>query len=215
MHDIERKKAAYKKAEEFGFTTDEARSAVYVREEIVGVFDLLSQYDNNSVTPPSPYGAEEMMHIGKLIITDERELAKSGVEFYILESENAYKFVEFVKWAFPENRVFGIESEPSKLSGIIASVYQSVGGADAYPTPLAKAVNLLYFVIKNHPFCDGNKRIATFLFCMFMEMHAPGIVEEKVGYAVLPAVALLIVFSKPQDKDLVINFVMRLFQPLE
>lgn len=63
--------------------------------------------------------------------------------------------------------VFGVEKEPGKIEGILAAVYQDVFGGDVYPSAEEKAANLLYFMIKDHPFADGCKRIAASLFWNF------------------------------------------------
>lgn len=57
------------------------------------------------------------------------------------------------------------------LDGIIGAVKQTFGGQDLYPGVAQKAAHLLYFVIKDHPFSDGNKRIGTFLFLLFLKMN--------------------------------------------
>ena len=63
--------------------------------------------------------------------------------------------------------VFGIEKEKGKVEGILAAVYQNVFGGDVYPSLEEKAANLLYFMIKDHPYADGCKRIAASLFLEF------------------------------------------------
>ena len=64
--------------------------------------------------------------------------------------------------------VFGIEKEKGKVEGILAAVYQNVFGGDVYPSLEEKAANLLYFMIKDHPYADGCKRIAASLFLEFL-----------------------------------------------
>lgn len=65
--------------------------------------------------------------------------------------------------------VFGVEKEKGKVEGILAAVYQSIFGKDAYPSLEEKAANLLYFMIKDHPYADGCKRIAASLFLEFLD----------------------------------------------
>ena len=74
-----------------------------------------------------------------------------------------------------------MEKENGKVEGILAAVYQSVFGGDVYPSLEEKAVNLLYFMIKDHPYADGCKRIAASLF--------------------LVAITLMIAESRPEEKD--------------
>ena len=75
--------------------------------------------------------------------------------------------VDAMKASF-QTDVFGLEKEKGKVEGIIAAVYQSAFGEDAYPTLEEKAANLLYFMIKDHPYADGCKRIAASLFLEFL-----------------------------------------------
>lgn len=67
--------------------------------------------------------------------------------------------------------VFGIEKEVGKVKGIIAAIYQSAFGYDAYPSLEEKAAYLLYFMIKDHPYADGCKRIAASLFLEFLDRN--------------------------------------------
>jgi prophage maintenance system killer protein len=87
-----------------------------------------------------------------------------------------------------------------------------VFGEPAYPTVESKAAHLLYFVVKNHPFADGNKRIGSFLFVEFL--HRNGWLIRK-GEAVindvgLAALALLVAESAPKDKEVMIRLVMNM-----
>lgn len=67
--------------------------------------------------------------------------------------------------------VFGVEKEPGKIEGILAAVYQDVFGGEVYPSLEEKAANLLCFMIKDHPFADGCKRIAASLFLEFLNRN--------------------------------------------
>ena len=67
--------------------------------------------------------------------------------------------------------IFGHEKSEGALKGIIDSVYQSAFGEDAYPTVEEKAANLLYFIVKDHPFIDGCKRIAASIFIYFLNQN--------------------------------------------
>ncbi|MCI4428956.1 MAG: Fic family protein, partial [Burkholderiales bacterium] len=98
------------------------------------------------------------------------------------------------------------------LAALLGNLAQSVFGDPAYPTVEAKAAHLLYFVIKNHPFSDGNKRIGSFLFVEFL--HRNGRLTRN-GDAVindigLAALALLVAESAPKDKDVMIRLVMNM-----
>ncbi len=108
--------------------------------------------------------------------------------------------------------LFGQERGDSFLS-ILGNLDQSAFGQPAYPTVEAKAAHLLYFVIKNHPFSDGNKRSAALLFLDFLNrngrlMREDGtLVVNDVGLA---ALALLVAESDPKDKDVLIRLIMNM-----
>ena len=95
---------------------------------------------------------------------------------------------------------------------MLGNLDQSVFGEPAYPTIEGKAAHLLYFVIKNHPFSDGNKRIGSFLFVEFL--HRNGWLirngEAVINDVGLAALALLVAESAPRDKDVMIRLVMNM-----
>ena len=99
------------------------------------------------------------------------------------------------------------------LAGIFGNLEQSVFGEPAYPTIESKAAHLLYFVVKNHPFADGNKRSAAFLFVDFL--HRNGRLFDEEGQPVindtgLAALTLLVAESDPKQKDVLIRLIMNL-----
>ena len=110
--------------------------------------------------------------------------------------------------------LFG-QAYEGKFDGSIGAVYQSFGGQDVYPTLEQKAANLLYLVIKNHSFADGNKRIGSILFIYFLAknkfLHKPN-GQAKIDENTLVALALLIAQSKPEDKEIMVKLVIRLIQ---
>lgn len=99
------------------------------------------------------------------------------------------------------------------LDALLGNLDQSVFGEPAYPSIEAKAAHLLYFVIKNHPFADGNKRSGAFLFVDFLNRN--GRLLDKDGHPVindigLAALALLVAESDPAQKDTLIKLVMNM-----
>jgi len=99
------------------------------------------------------------------------------------------------------------------LQGAIASVYQTVNGNEAYPSIEEKAAHLLYFLIKNHPFVDGNKRIAGALFLWFLEQnrwlyHSDG--RKRIADNALTALCLMVAQSDPKEKDLIVKVIVNL-----
>ena len=108
--------------------------------------------------------------------------------------------------------VFGIEKEKGKVEGILAAVYQNVFGGDVYPSLEEKAANLLYFMIKDHPYADGCKRIAASLFLEFLARN--NILykadQKRVSDGALVAITLMIAESDPKEKEIMVNLVMNL-----
>ena len=110
--------------------------------------------------------------------------------------------------------VFGIEKETGKVAGIIAAIYQSVFGQDAYPSVEEKAANLLYFMIKDHPYADGCKRIAASLFLEFLDKNNVLFLdgEKRLSDGTLVAITLMIAESKADEKEIMIKLVMNLLK---
>lgn len=108
--------------------------------------------------------------------------------------------------------LFGQERN-EQLAGILGSIEQTFDGQPLYASIEEKAAHLLYFVIKDHPFADGNKRIGSFLFILFLceNRHLEDATGQiKINDNALVALALLIAESEPRNKDLMIRLVMNL-----
>ena len=97
------------------------------------------------------------------------------------------------------------------VEGILAAVYQSVFGGDVYPSLEEKAANLLYFMIKDHPYADGCKRIAASLFLEFLARNNALYRDDNkiISDGALVAITLMIAESRPEEKDIMVNFVMK------
>ena len=101
------------------------------------------------------------------------------------------------------------------FKGSLESIYQSYDGEDLYPSVSEKAAHLLYFVIKDHPFYDGNKRIGSLLFIMFLTINGQNLAkngETKISDRALTALALLIAESNPTEKDLITSLIRKLLE---
>ena len=96
------------------------------------------------------------------------------------------------------------------VEGILAAVYQSVFGGDVYPPLEEKAANLLYFMIKDHPYADGCKRIAASLFLEFLARNNALYRDDNkiISDGALVAITLMIAESRPEEKDIMVNLVM-------
>ncbi|MGD0976735.1 MAG: virulence protein RhuM/Fic/DOC family protein [Minisyncoccia bacterium] len=100
-----------------------------------------------------------------------------------------------------------------KLEAIVKNLYQTYDGKELYDTIEEKAAHLLYLTIKDHPFADGNKRIASFLFVYYLDKNSylyKETGEKKINDNALVALALLIAVSKPLEKDVMIKIIMNL-----
>jgi prophage maintenance system killer protein len=111
------------------------------------------------------------------------------------------------------SELFANMSRPDSLGAIFGNLEQTVFGEPAYPTVESKAAHLLYFVVKNHPFTDGNKRSGAFLFVDFL--HRNGRLIRQNGVPVindtgLAALTLLVAESDPKQKETLIKLIMNL-----
>ena len=96
------------------------------------------------------------------------------------------------------------------VEGIIGNVFQTAFGKDAYPSAEKKGAHLLYFMIKNHPFTDGNKRSGAFAFVWFL--RKAGLLRASLTPEALTALTLLIAESNPRDKDKMVGLVLLLLK---
>ncbi|HNH88667.1 MAG TPA: Fic family protein, partial [Thiobacillaceae bacterium] len=113
---------------------------------------------------------------------------------------------------FGATGLFGREKDDG-LEGSLSAVMQTFGGVELYPSLEEKAAHLLYFLVKNHHFVDGNKRIAAALFLWFLEKNralyrADG--GKRIADNALVAMTLLIAESKPEEKDVLARVVVNL-----
>lgn len=151
---------------------------------------LLDQYDHQSLEKP-----EGSSPIYRITYKDCREMVN--------HMEDTFK-----------SDVFGVEKENGKVEGILAAVYQDVFGGEVYPSLEEKAANLLYFMIKDHPFEDGCKRIAASLFLEFLSrnnaLFRDG--QKIISDGALVAITLMIAESNPDEKDIMTAMVMNLLR---
>ena len=105
--------------------------------------------------------------------------------------------------------IFGKERHEGNLSGIVGNVFQTVFGRDAYETIEEKSAHLLYFIIKDHPFADGNKRSGAFAFVWFLQ-KARLRFEGKITPETLATLTILIAESNPKDKEKMIGIILLL-----
>ncbi len=108
--------------------------------------------------------------------------------------------------------LFGRE-KAGEFAGIVRNIYQTFGGTDLLPSVEEKAANLLYYIIKGHPFNDGNKRIGAFMFILFLSknnMLYKNNGELKINDNALVALSLMTAKSDPKQKETVINLIVNI-----
>lgn len=107
--------------------------------------------------------------------------------------------------------LFAQEREHGSIQSIFANVFQTAFKQDVYPSLESKAAHLLYFIVKNHPFIDGNKRCGAFAFIWFLQKtHIP--FRHTITPETLAAITLLIAMSDPREKEKMIGLVILLLQ---
>ena len=123
---------------------------------------------------------------------------------YLLTYDDCRKLIDSMEFSKTSN-LFGVEKEEGKLNGILAAVYQEVFGQEAYPSLESKAIHLLYFLVKDHPFYDGCKRIAATLFLEFLNKNHALVKDSKLVLSndALVAMTLLIAESNPDEMDMI------------
>ena len=152
-----------------------------------------------------------------LYLLDEYDYQKLEInkvttkEKFRINLQKVRRELEQIKNHYPTG-LFGLEKDQS-FSGSIGAIYQSFDGKDLYPSIEEKAAHLLYFVVKNHSFVDGNKRIAASLFLWFLNenkilYHTDG--SKRLADNALVALTLLIAESKAEEKETIIKVIVNL-----
>ena len=169
------------------------------------ILDLLGSYAN-TLTLLEKYDAGELKEV------------KGGKPEYVLTVLEARNVATQVKKNLTEKKeaggLFGNE-RGEMFDAVIKNVYQTFGGKELYGGLAIKASHLLYFIIKDHPFSDGNKRLGAFLFVYFLDknnaLYREG-GEKKINDNGLAALALLIAESRPEEKDQMTALVSQLLK---
>ena len=150
--------------------------------------ELLARYDEGEVVAPTGQAAT-----------------------WELSSEDARAFIRQLPF-YETSDLFGRERDGS-FEGVVRGLYQSFAGFELYPSLEAKAANLLYQVIKDHPFYDGNKRCAAALFVYFLERNGLLSPERQlIEPNTLAAIALMVALSAPAEKDTMVALVQNLLE---
>ena len=145
-----------------------------------------------------------------------QDVIESTDEKFILDYDEAKEAIAELKKTLIKKgeatELFGHE-KAGEFKGNLLGIYQTFGGVDLLPSVQSKAANLLYYIIKGHPFNDGNKRIGAYLFVLFL--HKNGILhkangEPKINDNALASIALLVAQSDPSQKDIMIKLIMNM-----
>ena len=171
-------------------TADESQGLLQVITDYTYALDTLDRYDYQS-----------------LEIDDTRK-----ENLFRATYENAMEAIDTLRRKFGSGGLFGNEKDESFQSSI-NTIYQTFDGKELYPGIEEKAAMLLYLVVKNHSFSDGNKRIAAFLFLWFLEKN--GILYKTNGSRLiennaLVALTLMIAESRTEEKDMMVKVVVNL-----
>ncbi|HLC69664.1 MAG TPA: virulence protein RhuM/Fic/DOC family protein [Patescibacteria group bacterium] len=170
----------------------EADGILRVISDYANTWVLLQKYDEEKLEP-----AGKFTKVKKVLTYDEALSLVNDLKNNLLKKKEA-------------GDLFGRERGES-LASILGSVSQSFAGKDLYPSVEEKAAHLLYFVIKDHPFSDGNKRLASFLFVVFLAWNKSLLKkngEKKINDNALVAIALLIAESEPKQKEVMVKLVL-------
>jgi len=176
-------------------SSDEAAGLINVVTDYIYALDLLDDYDHQRI---------------KIKKGLTKEL-KSGIRY-----EDVLEIVQTLRNYFrgkgEKVELFGKEKDHS-LKSSISAIFQTFDGKELYPSVEEKAANLLYFLIKNHSFVDGNKRIAAFIFIWFLKINDILYKEnyiKRISDNTLVALCLMVAESNPKDKDIIVKMIVNL-----
>ncbi len=150
---------------------------------------------------------------GELSVADVSKKKSTSLEYEEVK-KSIEKFKSRLGTKKEAGSLFGQESG-EKFKAVLGSISQTFGGKDLYPSIEEKAAHLLYFCIKDHPFADGNKRIGSLIFLIFLVqnnflINKKG--ERKINDNALAALALLVAESKPGQKEIMVSLIVNLIK---
>lgn len=173
----------------------EGESLLSLIQDYTKTWHILVKYDEDKLNLP-----QELSKLTHSISYEEAKDAIESIKRELIEKEEA-------------SDLFGKE-KASELKGIIGNIYQTFDSKDLYPSFEEKAAHLMYFIIKDHPFNDGNKRIACLLFLLLLRknIHLTINIPNPEG---LTALAILVAESNPSQKELIIKLITNLMNKVE
>ena len=173
-------------------------------DEAKGLFDIINNYAKS-------WSLLQSYDEDNIETTQSTSIQKFTLQYSEIKNAINQLKTELMKKG-EATELFGNEKN-NELEGIIGNIYQTFGGDDLIPSVEEKAGNLLYYVIKDHPFSDGNKRIGSFLFILFLSKNnilykQNG--ELRINDNALVSLALLTASSDPKQKELMVKLVVNL-----
>ena len=169
-------------------------------EEYGGLFNVISDY---------VYALDTLDHYDYQSLSIQKTTKE---ESFRATYDNAMEAINALKEKFGGSQWFANEKDDSFKSSI-GQIYQTFGGEDLYPSVEEKAAMLLYLVVKNHSFSDGNKRIAAMLFLWFLNNNHVLYAEDghkRIADNTLVALTLMIAESRTEEKDVMVKVVVNL-----
>jgi len=167
---------------------DTGRAVLELIKGYAKTWRLLVQYDEDSL--PLPKGCRPARGI---LDDDQAKSAVQGLKSDLMARGEAAD-------------IFGYERDQG-VAAILGAIEQTMFGEPLYKSREIRAAHLLYFIIKDHPFSDGNKRIGSLLFLLYLQQEGMAL---RIGDAALTALALLVAESVPANKDLLIRLIVNL-----
>lgn len=164
------------------------RQVIDIVKSYSKALDLLDDYDHQAMSKP-----------------------EGSHEAYVLDYEECRDVIAHMRFG-NESDLFGVEKDDS-FRASIGDIYAGFAGQEAYPTVEEKAANLLYFVVKNHSFLDGNKRIAAAIFLYFLDRNDLLFDHEgnkRLQDEVLVALTIMLAESRSAEKEVMVSLVMNL-----
>ena len=170
--------------------SDESYNMLKVISDYTKALDTLDKYDHHTIQKP------------KVKIVKQQKI----------QYQDCINLIN--QMSFKENsKIFGLERDQG-LESVINNIYQEFSGQELYPSIQEKACNFLYFIVKDHIFVDGNKRIGATLFLYFLNFYQ--ILKKDEKYIIEPetlvAITLFIAQSNPKEKDVVIDLLMNILE---
>jgi len=171
-------------------SSDEADGLIRIVRDYAYGLDLIDAYDKQTVEV-------------------QTALEKKAMPIQYTDARIA---IEQLQTQYQASDLFGREKDNS-FKGSLISIFQTFDGKALYPSVEEKAAHLLYFLVKNHPFIDGNKRIAAFLFLWFLDknnrLYKPD-GSKRIADNALVALTLMTAVSSPKEKNMMIKIIINL-----